>query len=117
MRLCARHAHLHGRAGQTGAGGGGDRFLLAEERATPKAYTIDLAWKALALARKFGDGDAANLERLDDIRAELEEYGQPGLTEKNRAVIRQVLADEVWRSVMALPATLMAEAARQQPCA
>jgi hypothetical protein len=76
--------------------------------ATPNAYTIDLGWKALALARKFGDGDAANLERLDDIRAELEEYRQPG-----RAVIRQVLADEVWRSVMALPATLMAEAARQ----
>jgi integrase len=83
-----------------------------ENGETPKVYTIDLAWKALSLARHFGLDEAA-LEQLEDLRANLEEYRRPGLTPKNRAVIRQVLVDEVWRKVIALPEKLMAEAARQ----
>ena len=85
---------------------------IGENGETPKVYTIDLAWKALALARRFGLDDAA-LQQLEDLRANLEEYRQPGLTEKNRAVIRQVLVVEIWRKVLALPEKLMTEAARQ----
>jgi integrase len=76
----------------------------------PKVYTIDMAWKILALARSLGCFDDVALERLDEIREELDHHRQPGLTAKNRAVIRQVLADGVWRSVMEIPALLMAEA-------
>lgn len=81
--------------------------------ATPTVYTIDLAWKALALARENGSFDEVALERLDEIRMELEHYRQPGLTEKNRAVIRQVLVDDVWRSVLDLPTLLLEKAVRQ----
>jgi hypothetical protein len=66
----------------------------------PKVYTIDMAWRVLSLARSLGCFDDVALERLDEIREELEHYRQPGLTAKNRAVIRQVLADGVWRSVL-----------------
>jgi hypothetical protein len=72
-------------------------------------YTIDLAWKVLALARQFGGLDDCALERLDEIRAELETYRQPGLTEKNRAVIRQVLVEDVWRSVLSVPDVLLVQ--------
>lgn len=81
---------------------------------TPSSYTIQLSWKLLQLARSLDSFPAADLERLEEIRAELEQYRQPGLTEKNRAVIRQVLVDEVWRSVMRVPKTLLAEAAGQK---
>jgi integrase len=80
---------------------------------TPSVYTIDLAWKALALARANGSFDQTDLERLDDTREELERYRQPGLTEKNRAVIRKVLVDEVWRSVLDLPTKFLDRASRQ----
>ena len=51
------------------------------------------------------------------MRAELERYRQPGLTDKNRAVVRQVLVDHVWRSVMRVPERLLAEATAQQNAA
>ena len=69
---------------------------------TPNVYTIDIAWKVVSIAREIGM-DAGIIEQLDDLRAELDEYRQPGLTAKNRAVIRQVLTDEVWGKVMRLP--------------
>ena len=82
-----------------------------ENGENPNVYTIDLAWKVVSIAREFGmEADA--LEKLDDLRADLDEYRQPGLTEKNRAVIRQVLVDEVWGKVLRLPEQLMAQAAR-----
>ena len=40
----------------------------------------------------------------------MEEYRQSGLTEKNLAVIRQVLSGSIWREVVRLPDQLMAEA-------
>jgi integrase len=76
----------------------------------PGTYTIDLGWKLLSLARQISGLDDADLERLDEIRASLEEYRGGGLTEKNKAVIRQVLSGDVWREVVNLPAALMAQA-------
>jgi integrase len=78
--------------------------------AEPKTYTIDLGWKFLSIARQTGCLDEAALERLDDMRASLEFYRRGGLTEKNLAVIRQVLSGDVWREVVNLPAALMAQA-------
>lgn len=46
--------------------------------AEPKVYTIDLAWKLLSLAKQIGLDEAA-IERLDDIRASLEEHRHGGL--------------------------------------
>ena len=78
--------------------------------AEPRTYTIDLGWKFLSIARQTGCLDEAALERLDDMRASLELYRRGGLTEKNLAVIRQVLSGDVWREVVKLPAALMAQA-------
>ena len=76
----------------------------------PRTYTIDLGFKLLSIARETGCVAPEALERLDDIRAALEEYRQHGLTEKNLAVIRQVLSGTVWNEVVDLPTALMAKA-------
>jgi integrase len=88
-----------------------DRYWQ-ENGDTPKLYTINLAWRLLQVARSTASLDRAGLERLADIRASLEQYRQPGLTEKNRRVIRQVLVDDVWRRVMNVPELLMFRATR-----
>jgi integrase len=76
----------------------------------PQTFTIDLGWKLLSLARQIGCLEAHAIERLDDIRASLEEHRRNGLTDKNQAVIRQVLAGNIWREVYNLPRLLMAQA-------
>src|SRR4030081_3557911 len=43
----------------------------------PNVYTIDLGWKLLSLAKQIGLGETA-IERLDDIRAALEEHRHGG---------------------------------------
>ena len=78
--------------------------------AEPGTYTIDLGCRVVTIARETGCLDAAALERLIDIRAELEDHRQAGLTEKNLGVIRQVLTGTVWNEVLKLPAILMSEA-------
>jgi integrase len=80
----------------------------------PKIYTIELASKVLALARSAGLDHAA-IERLEDIRATLDEYRRGGLTDKNLAVVRKVLSPGVWTSVVTLPAALMREARANLP--
>jgi hypothetical protein len=81
--------------------------------AEPKVYTIDLAWKLLGLARQNGLDDAA-IERLDDIRAALEEHRHGGLTGKNLALIRKVLTEGIWSEVVSLPNALMRQARADQ---
>jgi hypothetical protein len=76
----------------------------------PKTYTIELGWKLLSIARQTGCLNEVELERLNDLRAGLEEYRQDGMTEKNMAVIRQVMTASVWSEVVRLPALLMQEA-------
>jgi hypothetical protein len=70
----------------------------------------DLAWKLHSVARETNCLSATELEELDDFRAAVDEYRQGGLTEKNLAVIRQVLSGPVWREVTRLPDQLMADA-------
>jgi integrase len=81
--------------------------------AEPKVYTIDLAWKLLSLARQNGLDEAA-IERLDDIRAALEEHRHGGLTGKNLTLIRKVLTEGIWSEVVSLPNALMRQARADQ---
>jgi integrase len=79
----------------------------------PKLYTIDLARRFYAIAKETKCLDDAACERLDELRRYFEDYRQGGLTEKNIALIRQVLTPGVWSRVVKLPLAMMA-AARQQ---
>jgi integrase len=79
----------------------------------PKVYTIDLGWKLLSLAKQIGLDEAA-IERLDDIRASLEEHRHGGLTGKNLNLIRQVLSEGIWSEVVSLPSALMRQARADQ---
>jgi integrase len=76
----------------------------------PPVYLIDLGWKLLRMAAATNSVDEAGLQRLDDMRASLEEYRWTGLTPKNKTLVRQVLAEGVWSEVLNLPRILMAEA-------
>ena len=76
----------------------------------PKTGTVDLGWKVLRMARETGCLDQAALERLDEMRVELEHHRREGLTSKNLQLVRQVLTDGVWSEVVALPNALMQEA-------
>jgi hypothetical protein len=79
----------------------------------PKVYTIDLGWKLLGMAKQIGLEETA-IERLDDIRASLEEHRHGGLTGKNLTLIRQVLSEGVWSAVVSLPNALMRQARTEQ---
>jgi integrase len=82
----------------------------------PKIFTIELASKLVGLGRYLSlDQDA--IDRLEDLRATLEEHRRGGLTEKNLAVVRKVLTPGVWRSVVNLPARLMRDARASLPYA
>ena len=76
----------------------------------PKTGTIDLGWKLLRMAQATGCLDQPELERLDDMRAALEEHRREGLTPKNAQLIRQVLTEGIWREVVSLPKVLMQRA-------
>jgi integrase len=76
----------------------------------PHTYTIELAWKLLSVARQTAGLSASDLEKLDEIRAAMEEHRQGGLTEKNLKVIRAALTEGVWDKVVQLPRALMEQA-------
>jgi integrase len=79
----------------------------------PGIFVIELGWKLLSVARQIGMEDA-DLEQLDEFRANLESYRPEGMTPKNMTLIRQVLNNEVWRGIIRLPALLMEEARRTE---
>jgi hypothetical protein len=83
----------------------------------PKAFTIDLGRRFLAIAKETKCLDDAACERLDEMRRELENHRQGGLTDKNSALIRQVLTPGVWGRVVQLPQAMMAAARSQQSTA
>jgi integrase len=58
--------------------------------------------------------DAPDIERLDEMRASLEEHRHGGLTGKNLAVVRQVLTEGIWSEVVSLPNALMRQARADQ---
>jgi integrase len=76
----------------------------------PKVFTIDLGWKLLRIARETGGLDRAAIDRLDEVRAALEDYRRSGLTPKNLQLVRQVLAEGIWSEVVSLPTVLMQQA-------
>jgi integrase len=80
----------------------------------PKLFTIDLARRFLAIAKETKCLDDAACERLDQMRRDLEEHRQGGLTDKNIALIRQVLTPGVWSRIVRLPQAMMATARSQQ---
>jgi len=81
---------------------------------TPKVFTIDLACKFLGIARETKCLDEAACERLDQMRHNLEDHRIGGLTDKNIALIRQVLTPGVWSRVVKLPLEMMATARAHQ---
>ena len=76
----------------------------------PSIYLIELSSLLLGIARETQCLDETAIARLDDMRAALEEHRPEGLTEKNMAVVRQVLSSDVWSLVVKLPWLLMREA-------
>jgi integrase len=76
----------------------------------PSTATIDMGWKIVSVARETKCVFESELARLDDMRAALEEHRRKGLTDKNLAVIRQVLTEGIWDEVVALPIKMMASA-------
>jgi hypothetical protein len=69
----------------------------------------------LSIARQTGCVDEEGLAQLDEFRAELEFERQGGMSEKNLALIRQVLTPGVWSRVVNLPAQLMEQARKMRP--
>jgi integrase len=84
---------------------------------TPKAFTIDLAYKFVAIARETKCIDEAACERLDEMRRDLEDRRRGGLTDKNTALIREVLTPGVWSRVVQLPQKMMSTARSQRSSA
>jgi integrase len=80
---------------------------------TPKAFTINLAYRFATTARETKCIDDAACERLDQMRRDLEDHRRGGLTDKNTALIRQVLTPGLWSRVVKLPPDLMSTARSQ----
>jgi hypothetical protein len=80
----------------------------------PTLFTINLACRFLAIAAETKCLDEQACQRLDEMRRELEDHRRGGLTDKNIALIRQVLTPGVWERVARLPLAMMATARRLQ---
>ena len=63
------------------------------------------------------DALAGSLRRLEDLRAELERYRRDGLTDKNLALIRQVLSEGAPRAGAGVEVLERAIAATRVPAA
>jgi integrase len=86
----------------------------AKNGETPKAFTINLAYRFVVIARETKCIDDAACERLEEMRRDLEEHRRSGLTDKNATLIRQVLTPGVWNRVAKLPQDLMSTARSQR---
>jgi hypothetical protein len=78
----------------------------------PKLFTIYLAHRFVAIAYETKCLDKEACERLDQMRQDLEDHRRGGLTDKNIALLRQVLTPGVWGRVVRVPLAMMAEARR-----
>jgi hypothetical protein len=79
----------------------------------PRLFTIDLARRFSGIAKETKCVDEKDCERLDEMRRYFEDHRQEGLTDKNIALIRQVLTPDVWSRVAKLPLRMMATARSQ----
>jgi hypothetical protein len=89
----------------------------AKNGSTPKAFTIDLACRFVAIARETKCIDEAACERLEQMRRDLGDKRRGGLTDKNATLIRQVLTPGVWNRVAQLPQNMMSTARSQRSSA
>jgi hypothetical protein len=80
----------------------------------PKLFTVELACRFIAIAMETKCLDDAACERLDEMRRSLEDHHIGGITDKNIAVIRQVLTPGVWSRVVNLPMEMMATARQKR---
>jgi hypothetical protein len=76
----------------------------------PKLYTVDIAGRFLAIAKETKCLGETACERLDEMRRSLDERRPEGMTDKNIALIRQVLTPGVWQRVLKLPFAMMQKA-------
>jgi integrase len=76
----------------------------------PSVFTIGLGAKLLSIARATSCLDRQAIERLDEIRASLEDHRRSGLTPKNLKLVRLVLTEGIWSEVVSLPTVLMQQA-------
>lgn len=90
-----------------------DRYWSRDGK-EPSTYTINLAWRFLAIARSLPGVDDADLEALTDIWQAVEQFRRVGLTDKNLAVVRQVLHSDIWSKVVQLPRVAIAKAKAMQ---
>jgi hypothetical protein len=79
-----------------------------------KLFTIYLASRFFQIANETNCVDESACERLNELRRALEDHRSGGLTDKNIALIRQVLTPGVWSRVVKLPLEMMAAARSQQ---
>ena len=89
-------------------------FYWRRNGSKPKQFTIDLACRFFAVAKETKCLNEAACERLDEMRRSLEDHRRGGLTDKNTALIRQVLTPGVWSRVVRLPEIMMATARSQR---
>lgn len=73
-----------------------------------------MAYRLATIARETKCIDDVACERLDQMRRDLEDHRCGGLTEKNTALIRQVVTPGVWNRVVKLPEQLMSAALSQR---
>ncbi|MBM6583072.1 site-specific integrase [Microvirga sp. BT689] len=81
-----------------------------EAGGAPSTYMIELAWKVLSIARQVGGFDDLALERLDDIRFNLDAERSEDMTEFNLAFVHKVLSGPIWDEVIRTPYRLIEEA-------
>jgi integrase len=90
-----------------------ESYLPKDEGCAP-TYTINLSCRFLSLAHAVGNFDVEALQRLEDLRFDLEDKREDGMTPKNLALIRSVLTEGVWSRGVNLPRELMHEARRMR---
>ncbi len=82
----------------------------AQNGEKPKLFTIYLASRFFQIASETKCVDEAACDRLDELRRAIEDHRIGGLTDKNIALIRQVLTPGVWSRTVNLPLEMMAAA-------
>jgi integrase len=85
-------------------------IYLAKNDGKVKVFVAGLAGVLCSIARVWCKRPEPELEHLQRFRKRLDQQRPKGLTEKNMAVIRQVLDEQTWRRVQNLPQRLMDEA-------
>lgn len=76
----------------------------------PTTSTIDLGRLFHVIARELGGLTPEESERLEEMRASLEEHRRTGLTDKNLKAIREMLDGDSYQQLLHLPANLMVRA-------